>query len=190
MEFELPEVPVFVLGLLGFLAPYVTGVLNGVIFPRRQLSVGARRAFSVVVSIVLAAIVLFVYYLESGDPIPGWYALALITIVTSQTSYSLITKGTAKALEDKTALVTANALSKRDNNSADHSINPSENEHGPSMEDVGATFVDAEDTLDDPVATDPDLEDVPTASEEVDVPEEPIPDAEYETRRERRENEG
>lgn len=99
---EIPTLPVALLTLLGFLAPYAVAFLNGVLpFVREPWQ---RKLVAVVVSIVLAAAGLVGYFLATGSPLPSdgvtWVGFVLLVLVVQQTSYGLVTKqGGADAIE-------------------------------------------------------------------------------------------
>ncbi|MBW1640487.1 hypothetical protein G3H63_15590 [Microbacterium resistens] len=97
MDITLPTIPAGVTVLLGLLAPYLIGLLNGILsFIEKPWQ---KRTLSVVVSVVLAAVALAFYYLYTGDAVPEWPQLVLLTVVVVQFSYALITKPTAAAIE-------------------------------------------------------------------------------------------
>jgi len=92
MDIEIPAVPVGVLVLLNFFAPYAIAVVTNPRWPAAQ-----KKVVAIVVSLVLAAAVLLVAFLGFGLPIPAWPALLLLAVVVSQASYALVTKNTADA---------------------------------------------------------------------------------------------
>lgn len=99
MDITLPTIPAGVLVLLGLIAPYVVGSLNGVLtFVQKPWQ---KKALAIVVAVVLAAVVLAFYYAYTGDVVPQWPVLVLLAIVVVQASYALITKSTASALEQR-----------------------------------------------------------------------------------------
>jgi hypothetical protein len=94
MNIEIPALPVALLTLLAFLAPYGIGILNGVLpFVKTPLQ---RKILAVVVAVVLAAVALVGYFAYTGTPLPSdprtWVGFILLVLVVSQTSYSLVTK--------------------------------------------------------------------------------------------------
>ena len=101
MDITLPSIPAGVLVLLGLLAPYIVGFLNGVLtFVQKPWQ---RKALAIVVAVILAGVVLAFYYAYTGDVVPQWPVLVLLAIVVVQASYALITKSTASALEQRFA---------------------------------------------------------------------------------------
>lgn len=98
MDITLPAIPAGMLVLLALFAPYAIGGLNGVLpFIRRPWQ---KKALSIGVAVGLAAIILVGYYAYTGDILPDWPALVLLTVVVVQASCALITKSTATAVED------------------------------------------------------------------------------------------
>lgn len=99
MDITLPTIPAGVLVLLGLIAPYVIGALNGVLpFVTKPWQ---KKTLAVVVAGLLAAVVLAFYYVYTGDVVPNWPTLVLLGIVVVQASYSLFTKSSASAVEAK-----------------------------------------------------------------------------------------
>lgn len=92
-EIAIPAVPVGVLVLLNFLAPYATAL---VVQP--QWETRYKKIVAVVVSLVLAAVVLVLSYVGFGEPVPAWPALLLLAVVVSQASYDLVLKKSADTL--------------------------------------------------------------------------------------------
>jgi len=87
MEISLPVIPIGVLTLLSFFAPYAIALLN-----HPGWKAGSKRLVAIVVSIVLALLVLIVYYLITGDIIPDWPMLILLAIVVVQAAYTRLYK--------------------------------------------------------------------------------------------------
>lgn len=98
MDIAIPVAPLGVITLLGFFAPYAVGALNGVLpFVTKPVH---RKAVSVAVSIVLAALVMVFYYAITREPIVDWWLFALLAIVVVNASYALLTRDLgAKAVE-------------------------------------------------------------------------------------------
>ncbi|MGO4488138.1 hypothetical protein [Microbacterium sp. 2RAF4] len=97
MDIVLPTIPAGVLVLLALFAPYVIGVLNGVLpFITKPWQ---RKALAIVVAVVLALVVLAFYFVYTGDVLPDWPVLVLLAVVVVQASYALITKPTASVVE-------------------------------------------------------------------------------------------
>ncbi|MFF3029157.1 hypothetical protein [Microbacterium sp. NPDC057944] len=99
MDITLPTIPAGMLVLLGLLAPYVVGILNGALpFVQKPWQ---RKTLAIIFAVVLAGVVLAFYYAYTGDVIPQWPVLVLLAIVVVQASYALIAKSTASALEQR-----------------------------------------------------------------------------------------
>lgn len=97
MDITLPTIPAGVLVLLALVAPYAVAAINGALpFIRKPWQ---KKLVAVVVSLVLTAVVLAFYFVYTGDTVPDWPVLVLLAIVVAQTSYSLVTKQTATAVE-------------------------------------------------------------------------------------------
>lgn len=96
MFIDIPAIPAGVLTLLAFFAPYAIALINMPSWPAKW-----KRLVSIVVSLVLAVLVLGLYYLMTGDTIPQWPVLLLLSIVVTQAAYALILKPSAAALEAK-----------------------------------------------------------------------------------------
>lgn len=100
MDIEIPEVPVGILTLLSFFAPYAIALVNS---PR--WSTAKHKTVSIVVSAILGAVVWGIYYAMTGDGFTSWPAMILTAIVVTQASYSLVTKKSASRLEERTSKV-------------------------------------------------------------------------------------
>lgn len=100
MDITLPTIPAGVLVLLGLLAPYVQALIQ-----RPAWTPGVKKVIAVAVAIILTAVTLLFYYAYTGDTIPEWPVLVLLTVVVAQASYTLVTKSTASALEQRTSRV-------------------------------------------------------------------------------------
>lgn len=98
MDITLPTIPAGVLVLLALAAPYVQALIQ-----RPTWSAAVKKVVAVAVAIVLSAVVLAFYYVYTGDTIPAWPVLILLAIVVAQASYTLVTKNTATALEQRTS---------------------------------------------------------------------------------------
>lgn len=96
MSLDIPVIPTGVLTLLAFFAPYAVALINHPGWPAKW-----KYTVSIVVSLVLAVVVLGFYYLLTGDTIPQWPSLLLLSIVVTQAAYALILKPSAAALEAK-----------------------------------------------------------------------------------------
>lgn len=95
--FELPEVPLGIITLVGIFTPYLLAIVNG---PR--LSPLQKRVLSVVGSLVISALAMLVYYSMSGESIPELVPLLLLGLLVSQTVYALLGGPMgAKAIEDR-----------------------------------------------------------------------------------------
>src|SRR5690606_9868915 len=96
MSIELPAIPAGMLTLLAFFAPYAIALIN-----HPGWKAGSKRLVSIVVSIVVAAVVLALDYLLTGDPIPNWPILLLLSITVTQAAYALVLKSSANNVEGK-----------------------------------------------------------------------------------------
>jgi hypothetical protein len=95
-DIAIPTIPVGILVLLNFFAPYATAVAIDPRWPAAR-----KKLVAIVVSVVLAVVViLFAWWL--GSPIPAWPVLVLLAVVISQASYALIVKQSADALASST----------------------------------------------------------------------------------------
>lgn len=93
MEITLPAIPVGVLTLLSFFAPYLVAIVN---HPRWEPRY--KRLVAIVASILLTLVVLAVYYVMTGDLVPQWPALLLLALVVQQAAYTLLWRS-ANAVE-------------------------------------------------------------------------------------------
>ncbi|MEJ6490761.1 hypothetical protein PQI23_13625 [Leucobacter sp. USCH14] len=96
MEIQIPAIPAGVLTLLAFFSPFAIALINHPTWPS-----GSKRIVSIVVSVVLAAIVLVLYFVMTGDVVPHWPVFVLLAIVVQQAAYALILKTSAKNIEGK-----------------------------------------------------------------------------------------
>lgn len=99
MNLEIPTAPAGMLVLLSFLAPYAIAALNGALpFVTKPWQ---RKAVTIAVAILLTAVVFVFYYAMTGDALPNWPVLALLSLVVITASYALVTKTSATRLEQK-----------------------------------------------------------------------------------------
>lgn len=98
MDIAIPAIPVGVMVLLNFFAPYATSLVLQSWWPS-----AAKKWVAIAVSLVLAAVVLLIAFFGFGEPIPSWPVLLLLAVVVSQASYSLLLKQSA----DKLTLATS-----------------------------------------------------------------------------------
>lgn len=97
MDIAIPVAPLGVLTLLGFFAPYAVAALNGALpFVKKAWQ---KKAVSIIVSLVLAALVVVFYYAITKEPITDWWVFALLAIVIVNASYALVTRDSASAVE-------------------------------------------------------------------------------------------
>lgn len=96
MDIEIPAIPGGIMVLLGFFSPYAVAIIN---HPRWNSA--SKKVASIFVSIVLAGIVMALYYLMTGDLLPSWPVFILLALVVMQTSYSMILKPSATSLEGR-----------------------------------------------------------------------------------------
>lgn len=93
MNIEIPAIPVGVLTLLQFVAPYAIAIVQN---PR--WSSPQKKIVAIVASVLLTVIVLVVAVVGFGLPVGNWWAFGLLGIVVSQASYALVTGGSARNL--------------------------------------------------------------------------------------------
>lgn len=98
MDITLPSIPAGVLVLLALLAPYVQALIQ-----RPSWSPTVKKVVAIAVALVLTGIVLWFYYVYTGDTIPDWPVLVLLAIVVAQASYAMVTRSSATALERATS---------------------------------------------------------------------------------------
>jgi hypothetical protein len=97
VDIAIPAAPAGILTLLAFFAPYPIGALNGILpFVRKPWQ---KKTVSVIFALVLAAVVIIAYQNITGRPIGDPWMFGLLSIVVAQASYTLITRGTASAVE-------------------------------------------------------------------------------------------
>lgn len=100
MDIELPAIPTGVLVLLGIVSPWGQALLQRFV----DVSPLVKKIISVLLSILLTAVVLAFYYVYTGDTVPGWPVLVLLTIVVAQATYALIARDAGAAeLERRTS---------------------------------------------------------------------------------------
>ena len=87
MNIAIPAIPAGVLTLLAFFAPYAIALIN-----HPGWKAGSKRLVAIIVSIVVAVVVLGLYYLLTGDTPPGWPWLILLAVVVTQAAYALLRK--------------------------------------------------------------------------------------------------
>lgn len=98
MDIVLPVIPAGILVLLAFFTPYAIAALNAVLpFVKTPT---ARKVLSIVAAIILAAIVIVVYFLFGGT-VTGYSigALVILAVLVVAFSYGVVTKSSASALE-------------------------------------------------------------------------------------------
>ena len=93
MDVAIPAVPVGVLVLLNFFAPYATSIVVQPWWPT-----SAKKWVAIAVALLLSAVVLLLAFFGFGEPIPSWPVLLLLGVVVSQASYDLILKKSADRL--------------------------------------------------------------------------------------------
>ena len=96
MTIDLPAIPAGILTLLAVFAPYAIAIINHPSWDPKW-----KRLVAIVVSIVLALVVMALYFFMTGDLIPQWPVLLLLAIVVTQAAYALVLKPTAKSVEAK-----------------------------------------------------------------------------------------
>ena len=85
MEIQIPAIPAGVLTLLSVFAPFAIALINHPAWPA-----GSKRLVALAVSVVLAVLVLLVYFASTGEAVPHWPVLLLLAIVVSQAAYALL----------------------------------------------------------------------------------------------------
>lgn len=96
MSIDLPAIPAGILTLLAFFAPYAIAIINHPSWDPKW-----KRLVAIVVSIVLALVVMALYFFMTGDLIPQWPVLLLLAIVVTQAAYALVLKPSANSVEAK-----------------------------------------------------------------------------------------
>lgn len=94
MTIDLPAIPAGILTLLAFFAPYAIAIINHPAWAPKW-----KRLVAIIVSIVLALVVMVLYYVMTGDLIPQWPVLLLLAVVVTQAAYALVLKPSAKSVE-------------------------------------------------------------------------------------------
>ncbi len=97
MDIAIPAVPAGILTLLAFFAPYAIGALNGILpFVQKPWQ---KKLVSIIVALALAVVVVLFYMNITGEPIGNIWVFFLLSVVIVSASYTLITRGTASAVE-------------------------------------------------------------------------------------------
>lgn len=96
MEITLPAIPAGVITLLGLLAPYAIALINHPAWPA-----GSKRIVSIAVSLALTVLALVMYFVITGDAVPGWPLLLILGLIVSQAAYALLSKGSATRIEGR-----------------------------------------------------------------------------------------
>lgn len=99
MDITLPAIPAGILTLLATFAPYAIAALNGALGWVK--SSAAKKVVTVVVAVLLAAIVTFLYYAWTGDAIPAWPVMIVLSLLVVSASYALLVKKSASKVEAK-----------------------------------------------------------------------------------------
>lgn len=90
--FEIPAIPLGLIALLNFFAPYAAAIpINP------SWSTAKKRVVAVVTALVIAAIVLAVAW-GLGFEIPSWPLLLVLGVALSQAAYDLVLKKSADKL--------------------------------------------------------------------------------------------
>jgi peptidoglycan/LPS O-acetylase OafA/YrhL len=100
MDIAIPAAPAGILTLLAFFAPYAIGALNGAL-PFVQKS-WQKKLVTIIFALALAVVVVLFYINITGEPIGNIWVFLLLSVVIVSASYTLITRGTAKAVERAT----------------------------------------------------------------------------------------
>lgn len=91
MDIQIPIAPLGIMTLLAFFAPYGVAVIN-----HPGWKAGSKRLVSIITSIALALVVTILYYWMTGEPLPSWPVLILLSFVVSQASFTLLWKSVKK----------------------------------------------------------------------------------------------
>lgn len=94
MDINMPAVPLGILTLLSLFAPYAVSFIN-----HRRWAPSSKRLVAIVTSLVLALIVIALYYLMTGEPPMDWPYMLVLAVLVTQTSYSLLLKPSATIVE-------------------------------------------------------------------------------------------
>jgi glucan phosphoethanolaminetransferase (alkaline phosphatase superfamily) len=94
MEVTLPVIPSGLTVLLAFLAPYAVAVINHPAWAPKY-----KRLVSIVVTILLAAVSMLFYFMQTGYVFPDPVQFILLFLMISQAAYALLLKPSAKAVE-------------------------------------------------------------------------------------------
>ncbi len=85
MDITIPAIPAGMLTLLAFFAPFAIAIINSPVWPPVR-----KRVVAIIVSVLLAGIVIALYYLMTGDLLPSWPAFLLLAIVVVQAAYTVV----------------------------------------------------------------------------------------------------
>lgn len=100
MDIAIPAAPAGILTLLAFFSPYAIGALNGLLpFVRKPWQ---KKVVSIIFAVALAVVVVLFYMNITGEPIGNIWLFMLLSVVIVSASYTLITRGTASAVERAT----------------------------------------------------------------------------------------
>lgn len=99
-EFELPTLAFGITLLMGFISTYAISFLNGVLpFVKEDWH---KQVVTVIVSLAVAGLSIWLYYAISKEPLPEWPIFLLIGLMATSASYGLVTKKAgAKFIERK-----------------------------------------------------------------------------------------
>lgn len=95
MQIELPTIPLGMMTLLAFFAPFAIAVINHPAWPSRW-----KYVVTIIVNAVLVAVVFAVYYAMTKEPIPDWPVLLVIGLGVTQAAYLLLWKKPAAKIEE------------------------------------------------------------------------------------------
>lgn len=101
MEVTIPAIPAGILTLLAFLGPYAVAALNGALSWVEKP--WQKKAVAVTVALSLAGIVLLLYITMTGDVPTSWPAWFILAVLVLSASFSLVTKRSADAVEERVA---------------------------------------------------------------------------------------
>ncbi len=98
-DFELPALAVGITVLIGFLSTYFIAFLNGVLpFVKESWQ---KKIVTVVVAVVMAGVSMLLYYAITGEAVPQWPVLVVLSLLAVSASYALLTKNASASIEAK-----------------------------------------------------------------------------------------
>ena len=95
MDIAIPVAPAGVIILVNFFAPYLVSLISAPWWPK-----SAKKWVSIGVSILLAGLVLIIYFVGFHVAVPAWPSLLLLGVVVTQFAYGIILKDSADIVEN------------------------------------------------------------------------------------------